>query len=293
MTSGTKDLALPNNRRQSEFCTGDGLRLCYVVDDFTPPWKSAETIVLLHANMGSSERFRAWIPILAGHYRVVRWDMRGHGASAIPAEDMPLSIERLTADLIELLDHLGLSRAHVAGSSTGGIIGMHAAATRPERVATLSAYAALPGLARSAGRDRYIAWTEALEREGVRSLLRRTIGSRFSTDQLDPRFLDWFIEQAGRNDARFIGRLLRMLVDLDLSDLLPGIRCPTLFVVPGADPEQSGDDYGRLRHVPNHRFVVFDGMRHNITDAAPTRCAAELLEFLDGSTARARGTLVQ
>jgi pimeloyl-ACP methyl ester carboxylesterase len=77
-----------------------------------------------------------------------------------------------------------------------------------------------------------------------------------------------------------------MLAEVDLTELLPRITCPSLFVVPDADPEQSPEDYARLRRVPDHRFVVFEGMRHNITDAVPERCAAELLAFLRDVAAR-------
>ncbi|WP_170984789.1 alpha/beta fold hydrolase [Roseomonas sp. AR75] len=265
--------------------SSDGIALRYVIDDFTPPWRDPETILLLHANMGSRNRFRRWVPALAGAYRVVRWDMRGHGASGLPGPDAQLSIERLTQDVVELLDHLGLARVHLAGSSTGGIIGLHAAATGPERVATLASFAALPGLVGAAGHERYLAWTERLAAEGVGKVLSETIHHRFG-DDADPALLDWFIADAARNDGRFVGRLLRMLAGVDLAPLLPGIACPCLFVVPGADPEQSPEDYARLRGVPDHRFVVMPGMRHNITDAEPERCTAELLAFLRDVAAR-------
>lgn len=265
---------------EGSFRTSDGVRIAYAIDDFTPPWTQPETLVLLHANMGSRNRFRRWVPVLAGQYRVVRWDMRGHGVSDLPTEDAPLSMERLTQDVAELLDHLGVARAHLAGSSTGGIIGMHAAATIPARIASLGSFAALPGLVGSAGQERYIAWTERLAREGVGKVLAETIGHRFGPEE-DPGLLDWFVADAARNDGRFVARLLRMLAGVAFGDRLPDIRCPVLFVVPGADPEQSPDDYAQLRRVPDHRFVVYEGMRHNITDAAPLRCAQELRGFLD------------
>jgi pimeloyl-ACP methyl ester carboxylesterase len=272
---------------EASFRTSDGVRIAYAIDDFTPPWQQPETLVLLHANMGSRHRFRRWVPGLAGQYRVVRWDMRGHGESSLPSVDAPLSMERLTQDLAELLDHLGVARAHVAGSSTGGIIGMHAAATIPGRIASLGAFAALPGLGGSAGQARYIAWTERLAREGVGKVLAETIGHRFAPGE-DPGLLAWFVADAARNAGVFVARLLRMLADAAFADLLPGIACPALFVVPGADPEQSADDYAQLRRVPDHRFVVLEGMRHNITDAAPLRCAEELRGFLDSLRRDAR-----
>jgi 3-oxoadipate enol-lactonase len=58
----------------ASFITTDGLRLTYIIDDFTDPWKQAPVLLLLHAAMGSAKRYYAWVPALARHYRVVRMD---------------------------------------------------------------------------------------------------------------------------------------------------------------------------------------------------------------------------
>ena len=133
-------------RHGEQIVTSDGVTIHYTVDDLTRPWTKPQTVVMLHAAFGTMNRFRAWVPHVAGRYRVVRWDMRGHGDSDLPADDLELSIERLSKDYIELLDHLGVEKAHLVGSSTGGIIGMHAAVEHPERILSLSSYAAIPGL---------------------------------------------------------------------------------------------------------------------------------------------------
>src|SRR5262249_30042976 len=65
------------------FTARDGLVLAYYVDDFTNPWTPAPTVLLLHAAMGSARRYFGWVPTLARRYRVVRLDLRGHGASAV------------------------------------------------------------------------------------------------------------------------------------------------------------------------------------------------------------------
>ncbi len=263
------------------FRTSDGITLRYIVDDFTPPWKKADTLVMLHAAFGTMNRFRAWVAHVAGRYRTVRWDMRGHGDSDLPGDDLDLSIERLTQDYIELLDHLGVEKAHLVGSSTGGIIGMHAAVEHPGRMLSLSSYAAIPGLAPSTRHNDYNDWESGLVREGVRDFLRRTISQRFHVDRVEPAFVDWFIEESARNDPRFLSRFVHMMTKFNFGDRLTEIRCPTLFVVPSNDPVHSMDNYNVLRAVPDHRFVVFENMPHNITDAVPDRCAAELVKFLE------------
>jgi len=258
----------------------DGLELRYVVDDFTDPWHAADTLILLHAAMGSSRRLYAWVPHLCRHVRVVRPDLRGHGKSGIPAEGQ-LTLDRLRDDILELMDHLNLERAHIAGSSAGGIIAMYTAVTHADCVASLAAFAAIPGLKMSAGHTDYGAWMTGIRTEGVHSFLKRTIGTRFDLDQVDPGFVDWFLDEAARNDPELLCRFVGLMSSTDFSDRVGEIKCPTLAVVPGGDPNQSMDEYAVLRdNIRNCKFVVYPGMPHNITDAVPDRCAQELRDFL-------------
>ena len=128
------------------FAASDGLRLAYYIDDFTDPWKPAPTLLLLHAAMGSMKRYYAWVPRLCRHYRVVRLDLRGHGASQVPPAETPLLLDRLVADVAELLDHLGLAAAHIVGTSAGGYLGQRLAMEQPARLRSLLLFGSTPGL---------------------------------------------------------------------------------------------------------------------------------------------------
>ena len=99
------------------FAASEGTRLAYYVDDFTNPWVKAPTVLLLHAAMGSARRYFGWVPHLARRYRLVRLDLRGHGASEVPPADRELTLDRLVQDVGELLDHIGLESTHVVGNS--------------------------------------------------------------------------------------------------------------------------------------------------------------------------------
>lgn len=266
---------------RAAFRTSDGLSVRYAVDSFAKPWERPPTLVLLHAAMGTMHRFHRWMPHLVGRWRVVRWDMRGHGGSEVPAERTDLSVARLTQDLVELLDHLEVDSAHLVGSSAGGVVGLHAAVTQRPRVVSLAAYAAIPGLASSAGHNDYTDWTRGLVREGVSPFLRRTIRQRFDLDAVEPGFLDWWIEDAAGNDPAYLSRFVRMMAGADFAGRLPEIACPCLFVVPSNDPVHSDENYAVLKCVPDHRFVVYENMPHNITDAVPDRCARDLAAFLE------------
>ena len=116
------------------FTTSDGIRLAYYIDDFTDPWRQADTLLLLHAAVGHAKRFYAWVPGLCRHYRVVRLDLRGHGASQVPPTSSPLDMARLVADVEELLSHLGIKSCHIVGNSAGGYIAQNLAMKSPAKV---------------------------------------------------------------------------------------------------------------------------------------------------------------
>lgn len=268
------------DRPLTDFTASDGLTLKYADDDFTNPWEPSETLILIHAAMGSSRRMHVWVPHLARDVRVLRPDMRGHGQSQIPGEGQ-LDLERLSQDVVELMDHVGVEKAHVAGSSAGGIVALNTAINFPDRVASVAAFAALPGLKISAGYTRYDTWVDRIGEEGVAGFLRDTIENRFDLDTVSPDFVDWFIEEAARNDIDLLGRFVSMMAAADISDRLGAIRCPALAVVPEDDPLHTFDQYEILKkRIPDCEFVTYDNLPHNITDAVPDRCAGDLRAFL-------------
>jgi len=128
-----------------KFAASDGLRLSYISDDYTDPWRKSDTLVMLHAAMGGARRFYAWVPHVARDFRVVRLELRGHGESEIPGPTQ-LTFERLWQDVVELLDHLGVERAHLMGSSAGAFVSQSVAANYPQRILTLACFAATPGM---------------------------------------------------------------------------------------------------------------------------------------------------
>ena len=119
------------------WCASDGTRLFYRYDDFTDPWRTAPALLMLHSAMSSARRFYSMVPGLARHYRVVRMDSRGHGRSQIPPPNVPHNRERLTQDVLELLDVLELDHVHILGGSAGGYTGQLLAINHPERVKSL------------------------------------------------------------------------------------------------------------------------------------------------------------
>jgi len=80
--------------------TVPGCKLDYEVTVLTPPWLAdVETIVFHHGLGACQDIWMEWLPALVDRYRVVRFDMRGHGRSSRQSPDFRLDMERLTDDL--------------------------------------------------------------------------------------------------------------------------------------------------------------------------------------------------
>jgi 3-oxoadipate enol-lactonase len=259
------------------FCASDGVRLAYYIDDFTDPWKKAPTLLLLHAAMGSSRRYYAWVPLLCRHYRVVRMDLRGHGGSELPPAGQALTLERLIADVIELMDHLGIGSAHIVGNSAGGYLGQQLAMNHADRVRSLMLFGSTPGLKNSQAPS----WIPQIAAKGLRGFLAETIAERLPLAEVDPGLVEWFLDEAAKNDPAYIGKFVLLMASYDWSDEVGRIACPTLVVVPGAEPIGSTANYEPFRRlVRDVEIRVYDGAPHNICDAFPIRCAGDVLDFL-------------
>jgi 3-oxoadipate enol-lactonase len=260
---------------EGQIRTSDGETIAWWIDDFTDPWKKPETLLLLHSAMGHSQRFYAWVPLLCRHYRVVRMDLRGHGASSVPKPDRPLTMERLVQDVVELMDRLGIPSAHVVGNSAGGYIGQNLAMVAPERVRTLALFGSTPGLKQSQAGS---TWLPRIAKEGLRNFLADTIHERFPMAETDPGLIQWFLDEAAKNDTPYIGRFVGLMASLYWPERLPLIRCPTLIVAPGAETVGSVEVYDVMRErIPDNEFLAYAGLPHNICDAVPERCAREAL----------------
>ena len=135
---------------QDKFFTSNGVRIRYVDQG------AGEPVVLVHGYTNFIEN--NWIatgvlPNLAKDHRVIAFDLRGHGKSDKPHD--PKAYAELGQDVVRLLDHLNIVRAHIVGYSLGGIITAKLLTTNPDRFITATLIAA-------AGRR---SWTAKDERD--------------------------------------------------------------------------------------------------------------------------------
>lgn len=257
--------------------TSDGLRIAYQIDDFTDPWKQPRTLVLLHSAMSNSRRMYAMVPWLARRYQVVRVDLRGHGESQVPPPEQPLTLERLTRDLLELMDHLRVDQAHFLGVAGGGYLAQQLAIHHPERVSSILLFASRPGFKDSDAAS----WIPRMERVGLRAFIAQTIADRLPVEQVPPAQVEWFLDQMARNDEAFVKRFVSYMTTQYWMDDLAKIKCPTLIVAPGGEAIGNASAYGQMqRLIPSSELLVYEGARHNIGDYLGDRCAQDAMQFL-------------
>src|SRR5262245_55817158 len=122
-------------------------------------------LVLVHSLGSDLSLWNPQVGPLARQFRVLRYDLRGHGASAVTQG--LYGIERLAHDLLDLLDALAIPRAHVCGLSIGGMVGLWLGAHAPDRVGKL-----VPAntAAQIGTREAWDARIEAVRRGGLEAI---------------------------------------------------------------------------------------------------------------------------
>jgi pimeloyl-ACP methyl ester carboxylesterase len=94
-----------------------------------------EPVVLLHGFAASLEALASLGDSLSADHRVIALDLRGHGRSSVPSDPDAYGHE-MGEDVVRLLDHIGVARAHLVGHSMGAVVSAYVATRHPDRVAT-------------------------------------------------------------------------------------------------------------------------------------------------------------
>ena len=232
------------------------------------------TIVLLHGFAANADLFAldGMLVALATRWRVVALDARGHGRSDKPHEPAAYGRE-MTEDVVRLLDHLGVQRAHVLGYSMGGMLALDLLTRHPERV--LSAVVGGCGLPEPAVHG---ALMESVARAldagaGFQPLVARlAAGTRVPPSPERLAVLERALLAA--NDPRALAAVARGFEQLLPAEAsLRANTVPTLAVVGTLDPLMP--DVLRLRRtMARLEIVLVDGTDHMSTGTAPAFLAA-------------------
>ncbi|MDH3665802.1 MAG: alpha/beta hydrolase [Paracoccaceae bacterium] len=247
----------------------------YSVEGAGPP------LFLIHGIGAARDVWRFLTPILSGHFTVVSYDLRGHGASPMPGGEFGL--DDLVVDLERVRERTGFEQAHFAGHSLGGMIGPAYARAHPGRVLSLGL------LSTAAGRtedDSAKVWgvVRAMEEKGVEQVLDTLIGR-------------WYTDDFARERPDIVQRRLKQVVDTDRAVFLNVFRIyagteimPWLHEVTARSLVLTGENDGgcnpRLNRgiagaLPNAELVILPKLKHAILLEDGPAVAGHMLRFLE------------
>ncbi len=243
----------------------DTLNLHYELDDYTDPWTTPETILLIHGVADTSRAWFAWVPQLARRFRVLRPDLRGFGQSSLPPPHYQWSLGGLAKDLKGLLDQLQISAVHVVGQRVGGSVAMQFAHDYPDTVSSLVVIGGPATLAHSSLNPG--AWLAQVQREGVESWARTTMGPRLGTS------------------PQVMAGIFRYVGTMDITALLPRIQAPTLVITSDRSalaPVETVRDW--QTRIPNSRLLVLPSSAYHLAATLPEECTAATAKFIGSLT---------
>ena len=261
--------------------TGDGTRIVYALHG-----DGKNGITLTHS-LAMDRRF--WQPVVERLARVVpvlTYDCRGHGQSDKPQG--PYTVELGARDLTELLDHVGWSRALVAGASMGGCITLAFAAAYPARTSALGLIDTTAWYGAEAPKQ----WAERAAKaasDGMSALVdfqtTRWFGDQFRAQRPDvvADCVDVFLA----NDVQAYVETCKMLGAADLRAALPTLTMPVSIVVGDEDYATPVAMAEALhRGIKGSTLTVLAGARHLTPLEAPERIADELLALMERTKQR-------
>lgn len=236
-------------------------------------------VVMLSNSLGTD--LGLWdgqVAALAKRYRVLRYDMRGHGGSSVPAG--PYSVERLGHDVLALLDALDLTQVHFCGLSLGGMVGMWLGTHAAQRLRRL----VLCSTATRIGPpDIWAARIAAVEQGGMAaiasSVLERWFTPNFRTRSLAAveRVRDMLL---GTKPEGYIAACMAVR-DTDQRESVKQVRTPTLVMAGTFDPATPPAEGRTIAQcIPGARYVELPAAHLSNIEAQADFNAA-LLRFLE------------
>ncbi|MHC6151085.1 alpha/beta fold hydrolase [Bradyrhizobium elkanii] len=256
------------------FTTADGCRIAYRIDgpDDRPVLALSNSIA---TNLHMWDRS---MPALTRSFRVLRYDTRGHGGSDAPVG--AYSMDRLGRDMVELLDHLAIDRAHFLGLSLGGFIGQWLAIFAPDRIDRLILSNTAPYLASELPFDDQIrAALAAPDMNGIADgFMRNWFPAAMLAAPND--IVDEFRNMVLTTPPRGLAGCYAALRDVDLRRVISLIAAPTLVI--GGE----NDTVTRARHsadiaatITDAKLVLLPGV-HILNVELADRFNREVARFL-------------
>ena len=247
--------------------------------------ESKPVVALAHQLGGSLAVWEPLMPALLEHFRVLRWDSRGHGASV--ANDGPYSIAQLARDAIAIFDALGIEKAHWLGLSMGAIVGQAALIAAPHRIGR----AALANTAAKLGTpDIWNARIRAALDDGMEAMA-GTVAARWFTPEFreaEPETVEAILFILRETPPQGYAAASAALRDVDQREAIRSIRNKVLVIVGRYDPSAPPELGAFVAHaIEGARLVTLESSHISPIEQAEAFARAAI-DFLIAPEAPAR-----
>jgi 3-oxoadipate enol-lactonase len=230
-------------------------------------------VLMLSNSLGTD--LHMWDPQVASltrHFRLVRYDRRGHGKSGVPKG--PYNMEMLGRDVLAVLDALKIEKINWCGLSMGGMVGMWLGANAPQRINRLilsntSAY--------FADKEIWNGRIKTVREKGLASIVGGTMERWFTQGfrEREPKKIAWLSEMFLATDPEGYIACGEAVRDMDHREIIKSITAPTLVIAGRHDPATTVEHGEFIRsRIPGASMTVLDAAHianveqaHDYTDA--------------------------
>jgi pimeloyl-ACP methyl ester carboxylesterase len=243
-------------------------------------------VVLGHSFLCSGKMWCGQVPALAGKFRVLNLDFRGHGRSGEVTR--AFSLYDAVSDVVAVLDHLGIEKAVWCGLSVGGMVALRAALTCPHRVRGLILLDTDAGAQTAIRKLKHYAMGLGARLLGIGPFLSPIARLMFgaTTRRQNPTLVNEWKREFSTVHVPSVLRTLDALMQRDsLLARLPQIGVPTLVLVGEEDRSLPPPLARRIHHLlPDSRLVQIPAAGHLSALEQPAAVTTAILDFLETRT---------
>jgi 3-oxoadipate enol-lactonase len=238
-----------------------------------------EPLLFIHGLGSSMQSWQMQVPVFSAYYKVVTFDLRGHGRSDKPLERYNISM--FAADTAELMKSLGLSSAHVVGFSLGGMVGFQLCLDAPDMVKSLVVVNSPVTGYRQSLREGFESWKHftRVQLTGIRKE-RQPNGQQLFPKQDEEQWRQTLTERFAINNMLAQANSFWAILKGSVTDNLSLINCPTLVITSDKDYVPVSIKSAYVSRIPGAEMVVIPNSRHAVPTEQSERFNALLLDFL-------------
>ncbi len=244
---------------------------------FYKEFGKGKPIIFIHGYPLDHTIWLPLIPELQKHARLILPDLRGHGQS--PAPVGVYSMELLAADILTLMDEMGLEKAVIAGHSVGGYIALHFARDYPERLAGLVLVASHCFSDPPEQKQNRLDTAEKVERTGKTDFIGESMLPNLTPDKALQEKLRLIIEKA--KPAGVAGILCGMAQRSDTCDVLSNLDVPAVIIAGELDKHLPMEKAHLMAEMMKKPWLeIIPGAGHMPMMEAPQKVSHILLSLL-------------